>query len=419
MLISSDVRSSYAPSTAPIRLFSVNPARISAFAPHLDLERPLTHAHATARGAPCDHDLRILCYPRPSICARPRVADPVFEGVLRRARIWHRLSIRNRHTLALDSRRQDHGNPLMLNPGDDRCARPASASPPSACACLTPCHHLHHLLRAQRAPSSFPIAVAAFIASSRAECVSCKYHSPRSTRAPGASSTRRAPPPRAQHLRLPLRIACAAVITSPPAATLSSAPLLCSKPAPVQHRQYDAQHRCSAQQVQQAFPSAHAAFIASPCAAPILCAHAALRSKPHPTTHRDAMCTAPTSLSAAVLPHHPIPFSLPPSILSAIPPRWSITPPHRRPCAVRRAVASHHQRRLRLPRCHVCGRAADERHGGDAHPALPPVPAFRARDLRQPRMGHRDHSRCDEPGRRQEPTLPRHFCTIRSGKGIA
>ncbi|KAJ7810021.1 hypothetical protein B0H14DRAFT_1492936 [Mycena olivaceomarginata] len=32
---------------------------------------------------------------------------------------------------------------------------------------------------------------------------------------------------------------------------------------------------------------------------------------------------------------------------------------------------------------------------------LPPVPAFRARDFRQARMGHHDNSRCDEPGRRQ------------------
>ncbi|KAJ7351553.1 hypothetical protein DFH08DRAFT_957859 [Mycena albidolilacea] len=46
------------------RLFSVYPARISALAP---LERPSTHAHATARGASCecvpcgvDHDLHIL-----------------------------------------------------------------------------------------------------------------------------------------------------------------------------------------------------------------------------------------------------------------------------------------------------------------------------------------------------------------------
>ncbi|KAJ7919780.1 hypothetical protein B0H13DRAFT_2320070 [Mycena leptocephala] len=47
--------------------------------------------------------------------------------------------------------------------------------------------------RAQRTRWSFPIT--AFIASSRVKCVSSKYHSLQSTRAPGASSTRHAPPP--------------------------------------------------------------------------------------------------------------------------------------------------------------------------------------------------------------------------------
>ncbi|KAJ7686751.1 hypothetical protein B0H14DRAFT_904326 [Mycena olivaceomarginata] len=57
----------------------------------------------------------------------------------------------------------------------------------AACTCRTP---QHHLLRARW---SFPTAGAAFIASSRAKCVSSKYHSPRPTRTPGASSTRHAP----------------------------------------------------------------------------------------------------------------------------------------------------------------------------------------------------------------------------------
>ncbi|KAJ7834321.1 hypothetical protein B0H14DRAFT_1157469 [Mycena olivaceomarginata] len=63
--------------------------------------------------------------------------------------------------------------------------------------------------------------------------------------------------------------------------------ILRSKPAPVRHREYDAQHRRSAQQVQRASPVARAAFIAPPCAATILCAHAALRSKPRPAAHRE------------------------------------------------------------------------------------------------------------------------------------
>ncbi|KAJ7918911.1 hypothetical protein B0H13DRAFT_2320815 [Mycena leptocephala] len=66
------------------------------------------------------------------------------------------------------------------------------------------------------------IAGAAFTASWRAKCVSSTYHSPQFTRAPGASSTRYARP---QHPRQPLPIARAAVITSPPAATVSSASL--------------------------------------------------------------------------------------------------------------------------------------------------------------------------------------------------
>jgi hypothetical protein len=47
-------------------------------------------------------------------------------------------------------------------------------SPPDAWACRTLWHHLHHLLRAQGAQWSFPIAGTAFIASSRAKCVSNK-----------------------------------------------------------------------------------------------------------------------------------------------------------------------------------------------------------------------------------------------------
>ncbi|KAJ7811034.1 hypothetical protein B0H13DRAFT_2146948, partial [Mycena leptocephala] len=64
---------------------------------------------------------------------------------------------------------------------------------------------------------------AAFTASSRTKCFSSTYHSPQFTRAPAASSTRYARP---QHPRQPLPIACAVVITSPPAATVSSSSLL-------------------------------------------------------------------------------------------------------------------------------------------------------------------------------------------------
>ncbi|KAJ7798057.1 hypothetical protein B0H14DRAFT_3886690 [Mycena olivaceomarginata] len=63
--------------------------------------------------------------------------------------------------------------------------------------------------------------------------------------------------------------------------------ILRSKPARVRHREYDAQHRRSTQQVQCAFPVAHAAFTASPGTAPIFCADASDRSKPWPAAHRE------------------------------------------------------------------------------------------------------------------------------------
>ncbi|KAJ7351209.1 hypothetical protein DFH08DRAFT_1078342 [Mycena albidolilacea] len=150
----------------------------------------------------------------------------------------------------------------------------------AACACRTPQHHLHHLLRARWL---FPTAGAPFIASSRTKCVSSKYHSPRSTRTPGAPQHGTHHPSRAQQ-RQPLPIARAPVVSPPPVATVSSSSL---SSAPVRPREYDAQHRRTAQQVQRAFPVARAAFIASPRAATILCAHAALRSKPRPAAHRE------------------------------------------------------------------------------------------------------------------------------------
>ncbi|KAJ7202688.1 hypothetical protein C8J57DRAFT_1622555 [Mycena rebaudengoi] len=52
----------------------------------------------------------------------------------------------------------------------------------------------------------------------------------------------------------------------------------------------------------------------------------------------NAMCTAPGVLLCGRPPHHPIRSPLPLSILSAIPPRWLTTPPHRRPCAAVRRL---------------------------------------------------------------------------------
>ncbi|KAJ7878480.1 hypothetical protein B0H14DRAFT_3435473 [Mycena olivaceomarginata] len=63
--------------------------------------------------------------------------------------------------------------------------------------------------------------------------------------------------------------------------------ILRSKPAPVRHWEYDAQHHRRTQQARRAFLIARAAFIASPCAAPILRTDAGDRSKPRPAAHRD------------------------------------------------------------------------------------------------------------------------------------
>ncbi|KAJ7351200.1 hypothetical protein DFH08DRAFT_1078337 [Mycena albidolilacea] len=188
----------------------------------------------------------------------------------------------------------------------------------AACACRTPQHHLHHLLRARWL---FPTAGAPFIASSRTKCVSSKYHSPRSTRTPGASSTRHAPPlARAAATATPHRPrpGCHLPARCYPVQRFT---ILCSKPAPVRHREYYAQHRLSAQQVQRVFPVAPAAFIASPCAATILCTHAALHSKPWPAAHRERDVHHPRRATAAV--------PIPPAPLvddSATPRRMRSTP---------------------------------------------------------------------------------------------
>jgi hypothetical protein len=156
--------------------------------------------------------------------------------------------------------------------------------------------------------------------------------------------------------------------------------ILRSKPAPVRHREYDAQHRPSVHQVQRAFPAARAASIASPRAATILCAYAALRSKPRPAAHRERDVHHPRRVT---LRSSPSPRNLPlsTSILSSIVPRSVTTPPHRGPCAARRAAASGFpspapaafaaMTRLRAS----SGRTTRRRYA----PRAPAVPAFRAK----------------------------------------
>ncbi|KAJ7719246.1 hypothetical protein B0H14DRAFT_3629282 [Mycena olivaceomarginata] len=92
---------------------------------------------------------------------------------------------------------------------------PYSLAPPS-----------HRFLRAQRARQSVPTACAAFIASSRAMCVSSKYHSPRPW-------TRRAYPLQRTHRTTPRgRSTCCSRSLSPHAAVSPPRPLpLCPRPS--------------------------------------------------------------------------------------------------------------------------------------------------------------------------------------------
>ncbi|KAJ7797698.1 hypothetical protein B0H14DRAFT_50637 [Mycena olivaceomarginata] len=198
--------------------------------------------------------------------------------------------------------------------------RPRSARLPahrgSAAYCRTPLRRLRRFLRARRARQSVPTACAAFVASSRAMCVSSKYHSARqwARRAHPLHSTH--DPSRAQHLLQPLPIAHAAVITSPPAATVS----------PPHYPPLEASS-CPARGVRYAAPPKYAPR---------------RRRRPPETSAcsllRGASPDPPCAAHAAVVPPSPIPSPLPTSILSAIPPLS--TPP----------LTSHRQRRLRLLR---------------------------------------------------------------------
>ncbi|KAJ7812991.1 hypothetical protein B0H14DRAFT_1449573 [Mycena olivaceomarginata] len=173
----------------------------------------------------------------------------------------------------------------------------------AACACRTLQHHLHHLLRARW---SFPTAGAVFIASSRAKCVSS------STTLPDPHARRARPqhgthhPSRAQQ-RQPLPIARAPVVAPHP-----------SPPCPAPHHPPLEASSCLAPGVRRAASPERATSATSasrrpcrlPCAATILCAHAALRSKPRPAAHpeRDV--------------HHPRRATLRPSPIVPYPPRF-------------------------------------------------------------------------------------------------
>ncbi|KAF8162271.1 hypothetical protein K438DRAFT_300307 [Mycena galopus ATCC 62051] len=142
----------------------------------------------------------------------------------------------------------------------------------------------HDILRLQRAPWLSPIASAAFIA----KRISSKQDSPYPRARFRASPARhRLPPTRSVHgAAIPLR---PHRIHRLPARRhrVQRLTTLHSKPATVRHPTYSVGHHRSAQQVRRAFPTPFAAFIASPRAAPTLCADAGLRSKPRPLAHRE------------------------------------------------------------------------------------------------------------------------------------
>ncbi|KAJ7804322.1 hypothetical protein B0H14DRAFT_3883504 [Mycena olivaceomarginata] len=150
----------------------------------------------------------------------------------------------------------------------------------AACACRTPQHHFHHLLRARW---SFPTAGAAFIASSHAKCVSSKYHYPRSTRAQGACMHDLS---RAQHLQQPLPIARAPVLLSGTGSTTRSIA--------------GARNNCNERFLSPAPPS-------SPLRAPRPSSAPTPPSAPNLGLPRiaNATCTTP-GVSLCSRPHHPV-----------------------------------------------------------------------------------------------------------------
>ncbi|KAJ7812981.1 hypothetical protein B0H14DRAFT_3751489 [Mycena olivaceomarginata] len=213
----------------------------------------------------------------------------------------------------------------------------------AACACLTLQQHLHHLLRARW---SFPTPGAAFIASSRAKCVSSQHHSPRSTRAQGACMH---DPLRAQHLQRPLPIPRVTVFTSLPAATLLSGTGSTTRSIA------GARHKCNARFPSPAPPS-------STLRAPRPSSAPTLPPAPNLGLPRIANATRTTSRRVALRPS-PSPRDLPafhghPQRHSAPPVADSATPRPMRPSPALAAFAAMTRlrasggRTTRTPRFH-------------------------------------------------------------------
>ncbi|KAJ7863644.1 hypothetical protein B0H14DRAFT_3862797 [Mycena olivaceomarginata] len=263
-------------------------------------------------------------------------------------------------------------------------------SPPDACACGTPWHHLHYLLRAQCAQWSFPIAGAAFIASSRAKCVCNKSLSPIQTHAGRIINTARTTPLSAHP------IGRAAAITFPRAATMSNASLssaqtqLLSDTGSTTRSIAGARSKCNECSRRpcrlQRLPAPGAGF---------LCAHAGLCYKPRPAAQREHDGHHPLRCAAHAAavppsPHthvHPQCHTAPLVDDSAAPPPMRSMPRGSFPSPAPATSAA-----MTLPRA---GSTRTTRRQ-----CAPRASTFHARDLSQVRMEHRDKSRCDEPGRR-------------------
>ncbi|KAJ7838807.1 hypothetical protein B0H14DRAFT_3459214 [Mycena olivaceomarginata] len=104
-----------------------------------------------------------------------------------------------------------------------------------------------------------------------------------------------------------------------------------------------------------------------------LCAHAGLRDKPPPAAQREHDGHHPPRCAA-----HPA--AVPPSPLIHVHPQCHTAP------LVDDSAAPPPPMRTHGP------------HGGDVHPARPPVPAFHARDLRPARMGTATSLGATNPG---------------------
>ncbi|KAJ7786867.1 hypothetical protein B0H14DRAFT_299098 [Mycena olivaceomarginata] len=135
-----------------------------------------------------------------------------------------------------------------------------------------------------------------------------------------------------------------------------------------------------------------------------LCAHAGVRYRPRPAAQREHDGHHPPRCAAHAAAVPPSPHTLP---VSHVHPQCHTAPlvdDYPRTAA----NAQHAARQLPIAgACYICrdGTAAGWQRTDHTEamctPALPPVPAFHARGLRQARMGHHDKSRRDEPGRRQ------------------